>query len=271
MSIRTDFEAHRPRLRAVAYRMLGSLHDADDAVQETWLRAAAADTAEVANPAGWLTTALARECLHVLRARRRTPARAAVVPPDPEAEAVMADSVGLALLVVLDRLSPAERVAFVLHDIFEVPFEEIAAVLERSPAAARQLASRARRRVHAPARLPAADLTRQRQAVKAFLAASRAGDFAALLALLAPDIVVEAGAIRANGAQTVAEQALLFSHLTPYARPALIDGAPGLIVAPRGRLSTALTFAVPDARIARIDVISDASRLRLLDVGLDSN
>ncbi len=247
-----QFEAERPHLRAVAYRMLGSLSEADDAVQESWLHLSRSNTSVVENLGGWLTTAVARICLDMLRSRnsRREESLEASVPEpimsresgiNPEDEALLADSVGLALLVVLDTLTPAERLAFVLHDIFAVPFDEIARVVERSPTAARQLASRARRRVRGVATVPDADLTYQRKVVNAFLAASRAGNFDALLALLDPDVVfrhditaVPAGASpEVRGAASVARQ---FSGGAQGARPALVNGAVGLVVARQGRL-----------------------------------
>ncbi len=247
-----QFEAERPHLRAVAYRMLGSLSEADDAVQESWLHLSRSNTSVVENLGGWLTTAVARICLDMLRSRnsRREESLEASVPEpsmsseggiNPEDEALLADSVGLALLVVLDTLNPAERLAFVLHDIFAVPFDEIARVVERSPTAARQLASRARRRVRGVATVPDADLTYQRKVVNAFLAASRAGNFDALLALLDPDVVfrhdvtaVPAGASpEVRGAASVARQ---FSGRAQGARPALVNGAVGLVVARQGRL-----------------------------------
>src|SRR5262247_3097377 len=248
------FEANRPRLQGVAYRMLGSLTDADDAVQEAWLRLTRAGAASVDNLDAWLTTVVARVCLDALRSRnvrRETPLEVhvpdIVVSPDdgttgPEAEALLADSVGLALLVVLDTLTPAERLAFVLHDTFAVPYGQIAAIVGRSPNAARLLASRARRRVQAAAPLPDADPARQQELVGAFFAASRGGDFDALVKLLDPDVVVRAdwGAVPAGvpaevrGARAVAEQALTFSRLAPFVRPTLVNGAAGAIVAPRG-------------------------------------
>src|SRR5713101_4829645 len=243
------FEEHRAHLRAVAYRMLGSLTDADDAVQDTWLRLSRSGAGEVKNLGAWLTTIVARVCLNILRSRnvRREESLGVHLPdpvirPDgelqPEEEALLADSVGLALLVVLDALAPAERLAFVLHDMFELPFEEIAAMVGRSPAAARQLASRARRRVKG-AEIPApdADLARQRQVVDAFFRAARSGDFDALVALLDPDVVLrsDAGARRpaasavTHGAAAVARQALMFSNPTARLRPALVNGAAGVV------------------------------------------
>jgi RNA polymerase sigma factor (sigma-70 family) len=277
------FEAHRPHLRAVAYRMLGSAAEADDAVQDTWLRASQAGADDVDNLGGWLTTVIARVCLDMLRTRRsRTQAplddqaaeqadRAA----DPEAEALLADAVGPALLVVLDTLAPAERLAFVLHDLFAVPFAEVAEILGRTPAAARQLASRARRRVQG-AEAPAGDRARQRLVVEAFLAASRAGDFEALLGLLDPQVVVRADAAATGtgaprmvrGAAAVAGQALSFAGRARYARAALVDGAVGLVVAPPGRPSRVLGFTIRGGRIAAIDILADPERLRGLDLAL---
>lgn len=274
------FEEHRDRLRAVAYRMLGSLSEADDAVQEAWLRLSRTDVGTVANLGGWLTTVVARVCLNMLRARaarREGPWDMRVPDPvvdvgsgvDPEHEALLADAVGLALLVVLERLSPAERLAFVLHDMFQVPFEEIGLLVERSPAAVRQLASRARRRVRDGAPAPDRDLVRQRGVVDAFFAATRDGDFDALLAVLDPDIVLrsDGGAARARhtvvitGARAVAEQALTFGRLSPFARPALVNGAAGVVVAARGRPLSVMGFTVSDGRIVTIDVLTDPERL----------
>jgi RNA polymerase sigma-70 factor (ECF subfamily) len=281
------FEANRAHLHAVAYRMLGSLSEADDAVQEAWLRLSRSDTSGVENLGGWLTTIVARVCLDMLRSRkaRREERLGAHVPEpianreggtDPEHEALLADSVGLALLVVLDRLTPAERLAFVLHDMFAMPFDEIAPIVGRSPTAARQLASRARRRVRGGARVPNADLTGQREVVEAFLVALRSGDFDALLAVLDPDVVVRAdeaagrpGAPReVRGARAWAKQALAFSRGARFARPALVDGAVGVVVAPRGRLFRVLSFTVARGKIAQVDVIADPERLGQLDVSV---
>jgi RNA polymerase sigma factor (sigma-70 family) len=281
------FEENRTHLRAVAYRMLGSLSEADDAVQEVWLRFSRSDTSEVENLGGWLTTVVARVCLDMLRSRksrREEPLGEAPGVPDPivsrgdgadpEHEALLADSVGLALLVVLETLSPAERLAFVLHDMFAVPFEEIAPVVGRSSTATRQLASRARRRVRGAVTVPDADLTRQREVVDAFLAAARAGDFDALVAVLNPDVVlradrggVPAGASReVRGAQAVAEQALTFSQFAPFARPALVNGAAGVVVAPRGRPFSVMGFTVRGGKIVEIDILADPERLGQLDL-----
>jgi len=280
------FEAHRTHLRAVAYRMLGSLSEADDAVQEAWLRLSRSDTSEVKNLGGWLTTVVARVCLNMLhsrKSRREEPLGAHMPDPivsredgiDPEHQILLADSVGLALLVVLDTLAPAERLAFVLHDMFAVPFDEIAPIVGRSPAAARQLASRARRRVQG-ATVPDADLTRQRHVVDAFLAASRDGDFNALLAVLDPDVVVraDAGAVPRGaprllrGAAAVAEQALAFSGRARFAQPALVNGAVGIVVAPHGRLFAVMAFTITLGKIVEIDVLADPERLRQLDLAV---
>ncbi|MFJ8075770.1 sigma-70 family RNA polymerase sigma factor [Streptomyces sp. NPDC096176] len=284
------FEEDRPRLRAVAYRMLGSATEAEDALQEAWLRIDRADAGSVENPAGWLTTVVARVCLNMLRARRsRREEPLDVRPadhvtgledaPDPEQEAVLADSVGLALLVVLDTLTPAERLAFVLHDMFAVPFDEIGPMIERSPTAARQLASRARRRVKGGAAVPESDLTRQRRVVDAFLAASRGGDFDALVALLHPDVVLRADRaagptpepLVVRGSDKVAKGAGAAAQRARFSQPALVNGAVGLVMAPRGRLFLALAFSFADGRITEIDVIADADRLRDLDLAVLDN
>jgi RNA polymerase sigma factor (sigma-70 family) len=277
-----QFEAHRAHLRAVAYRMLGSSSEADDAVQESWLRLSRADTSGVANLGGWLTTVVARVCLDMLRARtsrREVPLETHLPGPvaaragdaDPEHEALLADSVGLALLVVLDTLAPAERLAFVLHDLFAVPFDEIAPIVGRSPTAARQLASRARRRVQGAATDPDADRARQRAVVDAFLAASRGGDFAALLAVLDPDVVfradraaVQIGATSAvRGAAAVAAQ---FAGRAQAAQPALIGGAVGIAWAPDGEPRVAFDFTIVDGKIVAIAMIADPARVRALDL-----
>jgi RNA polymerase sigma-70 factor (ECF subfamily) len=276
------FEENRPHLRAVAYRMLGSLSEADDAVQEAWLRLSRSGTDGVENLGGWLTTIVARVCLNMLRSRgsRREDSLDAHVPdpvvsvgePDPEHEALLADSVGLALLVVLQTLTPAERLAFVLHDMFAVPFEDIAPIVERSPAAARQLASRARRRVRGTAPAPETDLARQREVVEAFLTASRGGDFEALVALLDPDITLrsDAGASPVTtiirGAHNVARQALSFQHLARFARPAMINGALGLVTAPQGRPAAVMAITIVDGRITELNILADPERLRRLDL-----
>ncbi|MEV0431403.1 RNA polymerase sigma factor SigJ [Micromonospora sp. NPDC049836] len=279
------FERERPRLRTVAYRMLGSHAEADDAVQEAWLRLARTDAADVENLGAWLTTVVARICLNTLRARRSRreeplevrmpdPVVRAAETDDPAYAAVLADSVGLAMLVVLDTLTPTERLAFVLHDMFGVPFDEIGALIERSPAAARQLASRARRRVQGRAPAPDPDLSRQRAVVGAFLAAARDGDFDGLLAVLHPDVVLRAdgGTTRARhttvltGARTVAAQAPTFGRFSPFARPVLVNGAAGVLVAVAGRPLSVLAFTVTGGLIATIDVIADPERLGRLDL-----
>ncbi|GAA2299820.1 RNA polymerase sigma factor SigJ [Nonomuraea roseoviolacea subsp. roseoviolacea] len=279
------FEEERPHLRAVAYRMLGSVSEAEDAVQDAWLRLDRADTREVDNLGAWLTTVVARVCLNVLRSRehrREDPLDVRVPDPiigpeeggDPEHEAVLSDSVGLAMLVVLETLTPAERLAFVLHDMFAVPFEEIAPMIERSPAAARQLASRARRRVRGQAPSPDPDLGRQRDVVNAFLAAARDGDFDALVSALHPDVVLrsDGGTARArhtvliSGARAVAAQAVTFGRLSPFARPVLINGAAGVVVTVEGRRVSTMAFTVTDGRIVAIDVLSDPERLDALDL-----
>jgi RNA polymerase sigma-70 factor (ECF subfamily) len=285
------FEQHRARLRAVAYRMLGSLSDADDAVQDTWVRLSRAGTAEVENLGGWLTTITARVCLNMLRsrnARHEQPLSVHVPDPvisvsaalQPEEEALLADSVGLALLVVLDTLTPAERLAFVLHDMFELRFEEIAPMVGRTPAAARQLASRARRRVKgADIRAPDPDLARQRDVVDAFFLAARDGDFDALVAVLDPDVVlrIDGGAARkgfsmaARGAEPVAGRALAgLSRALRVTRlhPALVNGAAGVVATMRGRPVTVIGFTIVGGRIAEIDAVSDPDRVRRLAAGL---
>jgi len=275
------FEDSRPHLAAVAYRMLGSRAEADDAVQEAWLRLARTDVDGVDNLRGWLTTVVSRVCLDMLRSRtsrREDPlADDERVAPEagPEGEAVLADSVGAALLVVLDTLAPAERLAFVLHDLFAMPFDEIGTVLGRSPAAARQLASRARRRVRGAAPAPDADRSRQREVVSAFLAAARNGDFDALVALLDPDVVlrVDGGAPAAGGssefrgASAVAAQVRSFAALARLARPALVNGAAGFVVArPGGPPLAVAGFTVAGGRVVEIDLLADRERLRDLDV-----
>ncbi len=281
------FEANRPHLRAVAYQMLGSLSEADDAVQETWLRLNRSDSSGVENLGGWLTTVVARVCLDMLRSRksrREEPLGAHLPEPivspgegtDPEHEALLADSVGLGLLVVLETLNPAERLAFVLHDLFGVPFDEIARIVGRSPAAARQLASRARRRVQGTARFPDADLTRQRQVVDAFLTAARSGDFDALLALLDPDVAVRAdtGSLapgmprEVRGAGAVATEALRYSQRDWLVRPARVNGAPGLVASMHGRLVSVLAFTIVQGKIVEINILGDPARLSEIDVGI---
>ena len=278
------FEEHRTHLRAVAYRMLGSSGEVDDAVQEAWLRLSRVDAAGIDNLGGWLTTVVARVCLDMLRSRQSR--REEALTPDapdpvatgtqgssPEQEALLADSVGLALLVVLDRLAPAERLAFVLHDMFAVPFEEIGPIVGRSPEAARQLASRARRRVRGGAVAADPDLVQQRQVVDAFIAALRAGDFEGLLAVLDPDLVVRAdmaaGApTESRGAAAWAKGAVAYGHLAQLTRPALVNGAIGVVVAPHGRLVRALRFTIANGKIAGIEVIGNPARLGELDVSI---
>jgi RNA polymerase sigma factor (sigma-70 family) len=282
------FAAHRSHLQAVAYRMLGSISEADDAVQDAWLRVSRSDTNGVENLGGWLTTVVAWVCLDTLQRRqsRREEPLDAGMPPlagasgeegiNPEHEALLADSVGIALLVVLDTLTPAERLAFVLHDMFDLPFDEIASIVARSPTAARKLASRARQRVRGSAGVVDSDLTRQQEAVDAFLDASRRGDFDALVALLDPDVVIRVdrtavpqGTRReVRGARAVAKGALAFSRRARFAQPALVNGAVGLVVAPHGRLFVVLGFAFTDHKITEIDVIADPPRFRQLDLAV---
>ena len=279
-----EFETHRPRLRAVAYRMLGSVAEADDAVQETWLRLSRSNADEVRNLPGWLTTVVARVSLDMLRSRRSRreepmgvhvpePIVSAAAGPDPEQEAILADSVGLALLVVLETLTPAERLAFVLHDVFGVPFDEIAPIVDRTPTAARQLASRARRRVQGSPVEPDVDLSRQREVVAAFIAASRAGDFDALLALLDPDVVIRAdfgpraaGRTEVRGARAVVEQAMTFRHMAPGARQAVVNGAAGVVVFAGDRPFAVMGVTVRAGRIAEIDILADPDRLARIDL-----
>ena len=264
-----DFEANRDHLRAVAFRMLGSSGEAQDALQEAWLRLSSHGTHNVANPRAWLTTVVARVCLDILRsrkARREVPLSEPLDrgdAPDPAREAELADSVGLALLVVLDTLTPSERLAFVLHDMFAVPFADIAPILGRSVDASKMLASRARHRVRA-AQVPRSDPHRQRTLVEAFLAASREGDFAALVELLDPDVAVTAEALQGStltGARAIAEQALTFSHMAKDARVSSVGGKPALIVTRRGRLATVMTFEITGDRITAIDIITEPARL----------
>ncbi|WP_329398455.1 sigma-70 family RNA polymerase sigma factor [Streptomyces lydicus] len=281
------FEAQRSRLRAVAYRMLGSPTEAEDAVQETWLRLARTDDARVDNLPAWLTTVVSRVCLDMLRARtarreeltgQELPERApdAADGSDPEHEAFLVDAVGRALLVVLDTLAPAERVAFVLHDLFAVPFDRIAPIVERTPVTTKKLASRARHKVRGTPAVPAAELTRQRRVVEAFLAAARGGDLGELLAVLAPDVVrrVDPAVLRAGGAaelrgaRAVAEETVLLARNARFAAPALVDGTVGLVVAPHGRLLFALTVTTEDGRVTAYDVIADPARLRGLDLAV---
>ena len=289
-----EFEASRPHLKAVAYRMLGSLNEAEDAVQEAWLKLSRSDTTEVQNLTGWLTTVVARVCLDMLRARkarREEPldagssgyaagapsaasasARSAAAREsvgDAESEALMADSVGLALLVVLQTLAPAERIAFVLHDMFDLSFEEIGPIVGRSPTAARQLASRARRRVQGAKETTDADLTEHRQVIDAFLAASRSGDFNSLVAMLDSNVVFRADstAIRMGGPSEVRgseDVAKWFSGRAQNARSALIDGAAGVVVAPRGQLLLVLNVTIADGKIVAIEAVADPARLQQL-------
>jgi RNA polymerase sigma-70 factor (ECF subfamily) len=282
------FQQHRSHLRAVAYRMLGSVSEADDALQEAWLRIRDKDPAGVENMQAWLTTVVGRVCLNMLRSRRvrrETLSEVRVPDPvvtfadaaDPEQEALVADSVGLALLVVLDALSPAERLAFVLHDVFGVPFADIATVLDRSEAAAQQLASRARRRVRG-APEPDSDLARQREVVDAFFAASRDGDFNALVAVLDPDVElrIDGGTVRGDaslvlrGAEAVAGHTATYARLYPFVKPALVNGAAGAVVAPGGRLFSVMAFTVSSGKITQIDCLLDPQRLARLHLTLDS-
>ena len=277
------FEAYRGHLKAVAYRMLGSLSEADDAVQEAWIRLSRTDTSDVENLGGWLTTVVGRVCLDMLRSRtsRREeplgvhlpdPIVAAADGGDPEQEALLADSVGLALLVVLQTLAPAERLAFVLHDLFAVPFDEIASIVGRTPAAARQLASRARRRVQGAAPEPDTDLVHQRQVVDAFLAAARGGDYAALVAVLDPDVVLtsDGGVLRpgavVRGADAVAGRALTFARLAEAAKPALVNGAAGVVATRAGEPMSVMAFTIRGGKIVRIDTLIDPARLSRLDL-----
>jgi RNA polymerase sigma factor (sigma-70 family) len=276
------FEAHRTHLKAVAYRMLGSSSEADDAVQEAWLRLSRSDAGDIENLGGWLTTVVARVCLNMLqsrKSRREEPLDAQVPDPiashtdgvDPEQEALQADSVGIALLVVLDTLAPAERLAFVLHDMFAVPFEEIAPIVGRSPTAARQLASRARRRVQGAAPFPENDVTRQRAVVGAFLAASRGGDFDALLAMLDPDAVLRAdhAAVQLGVSKEIRGAAAVagrFAGGARAARLALVDGAAGAVWASGGQPRVVFSFTITDGKVVAIDLLADPERLAQLDL-----
>ena len=276
------FEEHRTRLRAVAYRMLGSVSEADDAVQEAWLRLSRTDHAAVENLGGWLTTVVARIALNMLRARdvrREEPLGEHLPDPivgradgtDPEHEVLLADAVGLALFVVLERLSPAERLAFVLHDMFGLPFDEIAPIVDRSPDAARQLASRARRRVRAEDRVPDADPVAQREVVDAFHAAAREGDFERLLAILDPEVVLRAdmgpaGVRVVRGPQAVIGQARSYADLGLRSRPARVNGLPGQVTTRDGRLFSVGAFTVRGGRIVAIDFLADPERLERLDL-----
>ena len=281
------FEAHRALLRTVAYRMLGSLSEADDAVQETWLRLERVEADRLDNLAGWLRTVVTRICLDMLRSRRSrredlTEQQVFDQVPEPvhgsrpEEQALLADSVSRALLVVLDTLDPGERIAFVLHDMFAVPFDQIAPIVERSTDATKKLASRARRKVRGTPVIPAAELARQRRVVTAFLTAARAGDLAGILAVLAPDVVRRADASAlppgaaavVRGARAVAEGTAALAHRSQVAEPALVNGTVGVVVAPRGRLLFVLTFLVEDDRITEYEVIADPARLRRLDLAV---
>jgi RNA polymerase sigma factor (sigma-70 family) len=280
------FQQHRPHLRAVAYRMLGSVAEADDALQEAWLRIRDQDPGSVENMQAWLTTVVGRVCLNMLRSRRarreelwdvHVPDPVVTLPgtADPEQEALLADSVGVALLVVLETLSPAERLAFVLHDVFAVPFADIATLLERSEAAAMQLASRARRRVQNSPE-PDRDPARQRQVVDAFFAAARDGDFDALVRVLHPDVVlrIDGGRLRRgaslvlHGAEAVAAQTTTYSRLHPYVVPALVNGTAGAVIAPHGKPYSVMAFTVTDGKITAIDALLDPERLEQLDLAI---
>jgi RNA polymerase sigma-70 factor (ECF subfamily) len=278
------FDAQRSHLRAVAYRMLGSVNEADDAVQEAWLRLNRSDAEAIHNLEGWLTTVVARVCLDVLRSRKSRreesleeqttdPVPSSVASNNPEEDALLADSVGLALLVVLDTLTPAERVAFVLHDVLDLSFDEIAPIVGRTPVATRQLASRARKRVRGGDTIPSTTLESQRVVVNSFLTALRAGDFEGLIAVLDPDVVVQtdiAGATGAprevRGARNWAKGAVAFSRMAQAVQPALINGVVGLILAPGGRLARALSFTIERGKITRVEVIGDPNRLNQLEV-----
>ena len=292
--IAEQFETNRSHLRAVAYRMLGSLNEADDAVQEAWLRLSRSESGDIQNLGGWLTTVVARVCLDMLRSRKARseetletqaaePVAATGTGVDPEQEAILAESVGLALLVVLDTLAPAERLAFVLHDMFAMPFEEIAPIVGRSGDATRQLASRARRRVQGADRvrqrgLPLSELAGQREVVDAFLAAMHAGDFEGLIAVLDPEVVVRAesaeGVREIRGARNWAKGALAYqarfrdAQFARFMQPALVDGAVGIILAPGGKLSRALRFTIADRKIREVEIIVNPERLRALDLAV---
>ncbi len=278
-TLAAEFEQHRPHLRSVAYRMLGSLSEAEDAVQEGWLRLSRSDTSDVANLAGWLTTVVSRVCLDQLRSRkaRREDSLEERIPDpvvsesevhDPEQQALLGDAVGLAMLVVLDQLAPAERLAFVLHDLFAVPYAEIAPVVERSVDATKMLASRGRRRIQGARVVPDADVARQRAVVTAFQAAARDGDFDALLRVLDPDVVLRnsaaEGLLVARGAETVASGAVMFQKLALASRPVLVNGVAGVAVDIDGEPFSLAAFTVVDGRIVEIDIISDRARLRAL-------
>jgi RNA polymerase sigma factor (sigma-70 family) len=278
------FEADHARLRKLAYRLLGSPTEAEDAVQEAWLRLSRSDARQVENLSGWLTTVVARVCLDMLRARRsREDALAALSDRsvdagellDPEQQELIADSFGLALLVVLSKLTPPERVAFVLHDVFDVPFEEIGLILDRTPAATRQLASRARRRVRSKPAIPTAELTRRHRVVAAFLDAVRAGNMDAIVALLDPNVVLRADAsaapsrtpVEVRGATAVAKGALAFAWRSRFAAPMLVNGVPAIVVAPGGRARLALLMDIPAGQIRAIEIIGEPSRLDQIEFG----
>lgn len=281
-----QFENNRGHLRGVAYRMLGSLSEADDAVQETWLRLSRSDASNIQNLSGWLTTVVARICLDILRSRTARAEESLETDPasitskpsarNPEQETLLADSVGVALLVVLDRLSPAERLAFVLHDVFAVPFEEIAAIIDRTPDAARQLASRARRRVQARESNPSANLPEQRKVVDAFLKALQSGDFEGLVAVLDPDVVVHideaagrpGGPREIRGARNWAQGAVAFSQMARFGEAALIDGSVGVVFAPDAKLSRVLRFKFADGKIVQADIIAEPARLSELELAI---
>jgi RNA polymerase sigma-70 factor (ECF subfamily) len=276
-----QFEAHRSHLRAVAYRMLGSVSEAEDAVQEGWIRFSRTDTSDVNNLGGWLTTVVSRVCLDALRSRRARREESTVErladpivstdpTADPEREAMLADAVGLAMLVVLDTLPPAERLAFVLHDMFAVPFTDIAPIVGRSEDATKMMASRARKRVQGSGTVPDADLSRQREVVDAFLAAARRGDFEALLAVLDPDVVLradEAAGLRlVRGATAVASGAIMFSKLGPAEELVLVNGTPGVVASRDGEIFSVASFTVVNDRIVEIDIVGDPDRLRALGI-----
>ncbi len=281
------FEEHRSRLRAVAYRMLGSLSEADDAVQEAWLRLNRSDASEIENLGAWLTTVVGRVSLNMLRSRRQRreePLDVFVPEPiidnpngtDPEHEALLADSVGLAMLIVLETLTPAERLSFVLHDMFAIPFDEIAAIIDRSPEATRQLASRARRRVQGETAVPDTDVNRQRELLEAFEAAAREGDFEGLVALLDPDVVLRSDGgptapsltREVRGAETVAGQAVMWSQAGLVIRPALINGVAGAVTIRDGRPFSVGAFTVRGGKIVEIDILADPERVARLDLTL---
>ncbi|TJZ81530.1 sigma-70 family RNA polymerase sigma factor [Rhodococcus oryzae] len=281
-SLALRFEDHRTHLLAVGYRMLGSFSDAEDAIQETWLRLSRSEADSLTNLGGWLTTVMGRVCLDMLRSRKvrredsiddqqlPDPIVSVAEGTNPEHEALLGDSVGLALLVVLDTLTPAERLAFVLHDMFAVPFEEVATVVGKTTATTRQLASRARRRVQDSTPVPDPDLARQREVVDAFLAASRGGDFDALVAVLDPDVVLRAdtgvGILKVvRGAEAVSAQALSFARFAHSSMPALVNGTVGVVNAPDGRLQSVMAVTITNGRIVEIHILADPPRLERLD------